>query len=237
MRPLIGITMNGDLEDNLAKCTLGYDYIKAVELAGGVPVLIPVIKGAPHIERYISIIDGLVITGGADVAPQSYGEEALPELGEIEIHRDKMELKLFREAREWQMPILGICRGAQIINVAMGGTLYQDIYSQLSSVTEHSDFSKPRGDASHTVKIVEHTKLKRIFSEEIVGVNSFHHQAVKELAPGLIVNALSTDGIIEGIESIEDRFIVGVQWHPENMVDKHFLMKELFIGFISMCKD
>lgn len=235
MRPLIGVTMNGNLEEKAPKCTLGYDYIKAVEMAGGIPILIPVIKGAPHIENYVSMLDGLLLTGGADIEPDFFGEETLPEIEEIEIHRDRMELQLFEAARKKQIPIFGICRGAQVINVAMGGTLYQDIYSQISGVKQHSGQDVAREDEMHSVEIPEHTALKRILGDTRIGVNSFHHQSVKDLGRGLIVNAVSEDGIIEGVESVEDGFIIGVQWHPENMVEKHPVMKELFTSFITEC--
>ena len=235
MKPLIGVTMNGDLEDKSPSCTLGYDYIKAIEMAGGVPILIPVIKDAPHIENYISVVDGLLLTGGADIEPEFFGEDTLPEIEEIEIHRDRMELQLFEAARKKQIPIFGICRGVQVINVAMGGTLYQDIYSQINGVKQHSDHSRPREDEMHTVAIPEQTALKRILGSTQIGVNSFHHQSVKDLGRGLIVNALSEDGIIEGVESVEDGFIIGVQWHPENMVEKHPVMKELFTSFVTEC--
>jgi putative glutamine amidotransferase len=213
------------------RSAVGHDYIRAIELAGGVPVVLPIVKEQHLIQQQIEMIDGLLLSGGYDVCPQKYGEEPKPGLEAICPERDAYELELVQIAHRLKKPILGICRGLQLLNVAFGGTLYQDIGLSFPTALQHHSQAKP-GEGTHTVTILPGTALQQILQESTLLTNSFHHQAVKNVASSLIVNAHSTDGVIEGIESAEDLFILGVQWHPELMLEKRSQMLKLFHAFL-----
>lgn len=213
------------------RVAVGQDYIKAIIQAGGLPFVLPVIEEEDKIFRQMEQLDGLLLSGGFDVNPLLYREEPSRGLEAVCPERDAFEIALVQAARSLQKPLFGICRGQQLLNVALGGTLYQDLPSSLPSVFQHSQKRNP-DEASHTVEVVAGTKLHHIFGSEKLFTNTYHHQAIKNLAPGLIVNAKSQDGVIEGIEGAEDHFVLGVQWHPELMVEKHPMMLKLFHAFI-----
>lgn len=209
--PRIGVTMAFDSQRG-ERFTA---YLRSVEAAGGVSVAL---MTAPPAEAR-SLLDGvqaLILTGGSDLDPALYGEAPHPRLGPVFRERDDFELALVREGLERDLPILGICRGHQVLNVATGGTLFQDIPSDLSGGEVH-DSDRERWQRSHDVRILPGTRLRELLGEDTVAVNSFHHQAVKDLGRGLRVTAVSGEGeVVEGIEAEASRFVVGVQWHPES---------------------
>lgn len=217
------------------RAAVGDDYIQSVQQVGGVPLVLPMIKEQRLIEQQVEVIDGLLLSGGGDVSPLLYGEEPKRELGAICTDRDAYELELVHIAHRLGKPIFGICRGLQMLNVALGGSLYQDIAAALSTSFQHQSKAKP-DEAIHTVAILPHTRLQSILNENMIITNSFHHQAIKDLAPGLIVNARTQDGLIEGIEGANDLFILGVQWHPELMIQKHSKMLKLFHAFVEAAR-
>lgn len=213
-RPLIGITVAED-DGNPAFHRLRKDYVRSVEKAGGVPVLLAPVDEA-LVPALLERVDGLVFSGGADVDPARYGHEPHPKLGPLAPQRDGFELALLRAAVERDVPCLCICRGHQVLNVALGGTLIQDLPSKLSGGLDH-DPRKQRDELAHDVALVPGTRLHAILGgQPQVAVNSFHHQAIDTPAPGLVVCARAADGVIEGAELPGRRLVLGVQWHPES---------------------
>ena len=223
--PVIGITAN--FSDGNMQLAPG--YYQSVLAAGAIPFVIPPFDDENLLVALLDRIDGLLLTGGADINPLFLGEEPVKELHNINPRRDRQELLLTRLAANRQIPILGICRGIQIMNAAFGGELYQDIYSQTDRrLIKHSQ-DLDRGFASHTVNIEKDSLLHDIMQCDTLPVNSFHHQAVKEAAPGFRVTALSADGVIEAIESTEYKSMIGVQWHPECFIlERDEVMLPLF---------
>lgn len=214
---LIGVTMSYDYNKNQAK--INENFFRAIELAGGLPVCIPPIRNEAALKDLSKRLDGLVLSGGPDVDPMHYNEKPIPQLGNIDPDRDTTEILITREMFELKKPILGICRGTQVLNVAFGGKLIQDIAVYLNNPLKH-DQDAPRWHKSHEIEICEENSIIfRLFGHRRLRVNSFHHQAIKEVAPGFKVCATAPDEIIEAIESVDkDRFCVGVQWHPEEML-------------------
>lgn len=210
-QPVIGITGNFGEKG----CELAEGYFKSVLKAGGTPVIIPPFEERDALANILDHIDGLILSGGSDMNPLFVNEEPLPSLHGINHRRDLAELLITRLAFDRQIPILGICRGIQIMAAALGGTVYQDIYSQCDgNLIKHSQ-DLDRSQASHTVTISPDSLLCKIFRKQAIHVNSFHHQAVKSPGKRLKVCATSSDGIIEAIESSEYKSLLGVQWHPE----------------------
>jgi len=191
-------------------------YVNAVIKAGGTPVLIPLITDETHLEEIVARIDGLILSGGGDIDSKFFGEELHPSVDGCDLERDRYDIALVKQAVERQMPVLGICRGSQVINVAFGGNLIQDIPSQVPESTINHNQEEAREIATHTVKIYPESRLHKITQSESVMVNSLHHQAVNVVAPGFEAVAFAEDGVIEAIESTEEKVILGVQWHPEN---------------------
>jgi len=233
MRPLIGIT--SDYSNDTNTINLNSDYYWAIYRAGGHPVVIPY-TDSNDIHHLISILDGIMFTGGNDIDPGYYGELPHPKLGRINPIRDEFELKFCRLALENDKPVLGICRGAQLMNVVMGGTLYQDLEDQLKSGTliKHIQ-SAPVWYATHEVKLDAGSGINRIMGHDNIRVNSFHHQAVKDLAGTFRATGWSSDGVIEVIESDNHTFALGVQWHPERMFTRDQTMLLLFKAFVEAC--
>lgn len=208
---MIGITGN---YDNSA-CTLAEGYYQSVLLAGGIPVIIPPHEDTASLTELLDRLDGIIFSGGGDINPPLLGEVPIVQLHSVCHMRDVQELLLARLAYDRQIPMLGICKGIQVIMAALGGQLYQDIYSQAEGKLMKHSQDLDRSYPSHNVNIMPGTVVHSIFKKEQIAVNSFHHQAVMTPAPGFRVSALSDDGIIEAIESAEHKSVIGVQWHPE----------------------
>ncbi|MBQ2126689.1 MAG: gamma-glutamyl-gamma-aminobutyrate hydrolase family protein, partial [Bacteroidaceae bacterium] len=215
-RPVIGITAN--FADG--KATLAEAYYRSVLVAGGVPLLIPPYPEREALVETLSHIDALLLTGGADIDPRYMGEE--PDytlLHGINPPRDGQELLLAQLADARSLPILGICRGIQTLAAAFGGSVHQDIYAALATqLLNHDQEPVERGVATHDVTFVAGSKLAAIFGKEQLAVNTFHHQAVSRVPAGFEVVATSPDGVIEGMEAVDGRSIIGVQWHPESFI-------------------
>jgi putative glutamine amidotransferase len=211
-RPRIGISL--DTDEAKARYELKRTYVDAVVGAGGLPILIPFC--APDVaDEYFATLDGLVLSGGAfDVPPSLYGEETRPACGPLVPERTETELRILRGAIEGGLPLLGVCGGMQLLNVALGGTLHQDLPTDLG-IRIHQQ-PAPKDVPSHDVELVAGTRLAALAGAGRLRVNSTHHQAVKAVAPGLLVSARAPDGTIEGIELPGHPFALGVQWHPES---------------------
>jgi len=234
-KPLIGLTTYQ--REKGAYSVVVTEYIESIFAAGGIPVNIPMVENEEDYDSYIEVLDGILFTGGIDVNPYCYGEEPLRQINGISTAKDKYELGLFKKAYEKNMPIFGICRGSQLINVALGGKLYQDINTQIPESFGHYPTDTPENELYHSVQITEDSRLKEILGEDRLMVNSFHHQAIKVLGSNLSVGARSKDQIIESIESTEERFLLGVQWHPECLTKRYPLFLKLFCSFTQAALD
>jgi putative glutamine amidotransferase len=233
----VGLTIGNSLEAEIF--ALRDDYVRAVETAGGLPLVFAHGKpeDAPGLAaEYLDRVDALVLSGGADVDPALYGEARHATVDRVFPERDAFELALCREALRRDMPTLAICRGHQLLNVATGGTLFQDIASQVEAAMVH-DPDQERWERCHDVDVLPGTRLHEILGQERVAVNSFHHQAVKELGRGLVLSARGCDdGIIEGMEMPDRRFVIGVQWHPESFWDKPQGFQPLFQALVNAAR-
>ncbi len=209
-------------------------YMKGIEISDGIPIMLPLTTDMDTLDRISNEFDGFLFTGGQDVGPGLYGEETLPCCGEICKERDIMEKYLLERIIELDKPALGICRGIQIFNAALGGTLYQDLNKQHPSDTEHH-MSAPYDRAVHSVRICSGTPLSKIINADIIGVNSYHHQAIKELSPQLKAMAISEDGLIEGVYMPDKTFILALQWHPEFSFRSDTNSLEIFRNFVKAC--
>lgn len=234
MKPIIGITSDVDLN---SKHFLSNDYPQAVIQSGGIPVILPI--GIEENASQISdAIDGLLLTGGGDIDPALFGEEPLQGLGEVSPGRDNLEIRLVQHMLDLNKPVFAICRGIQVLNVAAGGDMYQDINSQISKPILQHKQKASRTHLSHSVKVLERSILACIAGQTHFKVNSFHHQAIRKVSKPFIVTAWSSDGIIEAMESEEHKFVLGVQWHPENLaVHGDIISKRLFEQFIEASCD
>lgn len=236
--PLIGIS--GSIAKTEKEMSIQTCYTNALLKAGAVPVLLCPNLDDDMLRACMNTLDGILLAGGNDVAPDCYGHEPINELGEVNPLRDDFEGRLVRMAAQMKMPVFGICRGIQSINAAMGGTLWQDVPSQFCRADGAPKLahSQTRADfyTSHRVLIEKDTLLYRIIGEEDIRVNSFHHQAVWNPAPGMVVGAHATDGLIESIELPEQPFFLGVQWHPERYFDRDRTAMALFDAFVAAAK-
>lgn len=211
-KPIIGVTLLWDEEKNSYWMLPG--YLEGLEEAGAIPIILPLAADGADIAQLADLCDGFLFTGGQDVAPQLYGEAMKPTCGELCPARDTLEQELLNRALEQDKPILGICRGIQFLNAALGGTLYQDLPTEHPSEIEHS-MKPPYDQAAHTVRILPDTPLAALLQKQELGVNSCHHQAIRSLAPSLVEMARSTDDLIEAMYLPGKTFVWGVQWHPE----------------------
>lgn len=242
-RPVIGLTtqtlhsIDGIPPALPASWVMNQRYFLAVTMVGAVPWMIPLFDDDLQTLRAIyERLDGILIPGGVDIDPRQYGEEIRPECGNLDPARDRVELQLARWAMEDGKPVLGLCRGLQVINVASGGTLWQDLAAQNAAFAKHDFFPTAgyeRDHIAHSVTVSAGSRLARLLDMEEVPVNSMHHQGIKRLGASLAATAVAPDGLIEAIEgTADDHFLVGVQWHPEvfEMSDPH--TRHLFGGFI-----
>jgi putative glutamine amidotransferase len=210
---------------------INQSYVRALVAAGCAPVLIPLLNDDERLRAIFERLDGIVFAGGVDVAPQEYGEEPIGALNVVEAQRDRTELTLARWAFADDLPTLGICRGQQVLNVALGGSLWQDLRHQGVTSDDHSDADgRARTAMIHRVRLDPDSRLAQLIDETEIRVNSLHHQAVKTVAPRLKVSGTSEDGVIEALESDDRRFLIAVQWHPEE-IDELPWVQRLFSGF------
>lgn len=230
MKPIIGLTMY-DIDKKL---DINNAYLHSIEQAGGIPICIPNAT-EETVEALLSVVDGLLLIGGEDLDPFLFGEEPHQKIGRVVHERDVSDLLLMKHAFDKQMPILGVCRGAQVINVAFGGTIIQDIPSQVENAIGHKQLSK-RGALAHSVEVLT-PKFKEIFGDDSFRVNTFHHQSVGKLGEGLVLSAVAKDGVIEGIEHESHPYCVSVQWHPEELAPLgDVYAQRLFRSFVEACE-
>ena len=230
MKPIIAIIAGVDDEIVSQAQPL---YISAIERAGGIPIVMPYVWQRETADQIVSLCDGFLFAGGPDVHPKRYGEEIKEACGVIRERRDELELMAFEEIYKTKKPILAICRGSQVVNVALGGTLYQDIPTEIKTDISHRQ-TEPKSSHSHDVNVTEGTPLHALVGKSRMGANSFHHQCIKALGKGLEVMATADDGIIEAIYSTE-QYIMAYQWHPERLVDISEDNKAIFDDFIEAC--
>ena len=231
MQPKIGIISFVPPSDP-KNFTTPVDYIRCVLDAGGMPIGIPISADVSRCADYVELIDGLLVPGGEDVSPRLYGEDPIPQVTASSIEKDLFDYELIRLAVKAGKPILGICRGHQVINTALGGTLVQDIPSQLHSNVCHVQARDQRDELTHSITCAPGSVAYEVLGEKC-WTNTFHHQAVKDLAPGLKATAWASDGIIEAMES-EDQRIWTVQFHPENLCRRYPEFKGLFRRLIRL---
>lgn len=234
-KPTIAITTNFTIEE--LKNDPVSAYSKAIEGAGGEPILIPRDLPMAQYAKLREQYAGILLSGGGDLDLHYFNGEPNPAIGNPSPQRDELELAMVKMAIDTDWPLFGICRGIQVLNVALGGTLFTDIPSQFQTRINHSTpADKGRYFLAHKVEIMADSTLARIMNSKVTGVNSFHHQAIKKLAPGLMVTARASDGLIEAVElQGGTRHVFGVQWHPENLqaIQCH---KALFEGFVLACR-
>ncbi len=231
--PLIGITAyRHENQQGYPLMSLNEAYVQAVARAGGLPVILPLGLPADQLNHLHAKLDGVVFSGGGDFAPQQYGGETHPTLMQVDPDRDRVEIQLCQQAVQTGLPFLGICRGIQTINVALGGTLYTHLPEQYPGDIHHPYIEgTPRNFLAHAVQIDPTSTLRQILSADTVMVNSMHHQAIKDLAPGLVETAHAPDGLIEAIVLPAHPYGLGVQWHPEALPE-HKQMQALFRSFV-----
>jgi putative glutamine amidotransferase len=214
-----------------ARFGINQSYVRALVAAGCAPLLIPLLDDDDRLRAIYERLDAMVFPGGADVEPREYGEAPIGDLNEVESGRDRVELTLARWAFDDDLPVLGICRGQQLLNVALGGTLYQDLRCQDVTATEHADKDgRARDQMIHRVRIDPDSQLAQLIDQTVVEVNSLHHQAIKDVAPPLRITGRSEDGVIEAVEAPDRRFLLAVQWHPEEFAQTPWVAR-LFDGF------
>lgn len=233
MKPFVGLMPLYDEEKESYWMLPG--YMKMLEKNGAIPVMLPLTSDETILSHFTQMCDGFVLTGGQDVSPELYGEVRSEKCGTACTERDKMESYILQRAIEQDKSVLGICRGIQFINVYFDGTLYQDLPTEYSSNIEHC-MKPPYDRIAHKVTILEGTKLGDIIGGVEIGVNSYHHQAIKQLGDGLVCEAVSEDGLIEGVSMKNKKFIVGVQWHPECSYKTDISCKKIVNAFICSMK-
>lgn len=239
MRPIIGISTNFLTVESgkflgMERIYVNKDYSEAIEKAGGVPLLLPPSEDPSVIEAYLRICQGFLFSGGGDINPLFYRTSPCRGLEAVHSVLDRAQYLLLQEVLKTDKPVLAICRGAQLLNVVLGGTLYQDMGEVPFPVILHSQIA-PRGDKFHEVVLAEDSIPGKLFGKQL-WVNSFHHQAIKNPGKGLRVVATAPDGIVEAVQEENKPFVLGVQWHPEMLLTVSDEMLPLFSAFLSYCK-
>jgi putative glutamine amidotransferase len=239
MTPLIGLTTSTTVSQTSASwpvaCATNVSYTDWVVRAGGAPVLLPNVDPA-LVDRLLDPLDGLLLTGGWDIQPLLFGAEPAKRLGTLDVPRDRFELPLARCAIDRGLPVFGICRGIQVVNVALGGTLRQDLFYDPEATVQHRMETVGGRAVHHTVTVETGSRLRDILGADRLPVNSYHHQAVGELGTGLRVTARAADGTVEAVEGATDTFLLGVQCHPEVMDADHAPTAALFSAFVGACR-
>lgn len=231
--PLIGVTSSRNLNQyGYPQHSVSEAYISSLRDAGAAPVLIPLGLPGTTLQAFVSRLDGILFSGGGDIDPGQYGNAPHPLVSDVDTDRDQVEIQLLHKTMRKGLPILGICRGLQVINVALGGSLYEDILEQHPGALNHRYYPDwPRDHLAHTVQVETDSELEGILGTSTIQVNSMHHQAVKQLAPGLRASSYAPDGILEAFELQDYSYGLAVQWHPENL-QAHAPMRELFKSFV-----
>ena len=232
--PIIGIT--GSRNQEAGRIVLSETYFDAIIKAGGIPVVLPCTADEQVIDALLNTIDALLLSGGVDIHPRHFGEDVHPACGEIDEKRDASELQLVRRALDRQMPIFGICRGIQVLAVALGGTLFQDIESQLGIPKAQHRQEPPYDNPVHTVRFKEGGLFERITQTQLMPTNSMHHQAIKEAGDQLIIEGITMDGIIEAVSMRGNEAVLGVEFHPECLAHYSDFAARLFDYFIEKAK-
>ena len=233
MKPVIGLVPLVD--EGRKSLWMLPGYMEGIAGAGGLSFMLPLSGDEADLSRLFSLCDGLLLTGGHDVSPALYGQSPLPVCGACSPERDRMESILLRLAMAENKPVLGICRGLQFMNAALGGSLWQDLPSQHPSGISHHG-APPYDRPVHAVTVLPDTPLSAVLGESSLPVNSYHHQAVRELAPCLRPMALSPDGLVEAAWHPEMHFLWGVQWHPEFSFRTDAASRSLFRAFVDACR-
>lgn len=235
--PLIGITSGyRTIELKYLHSCLSRKYTQAIIKAGGVPLILPANLPVNQLSSLLPKLDGVLFSGGDDVNPQLYGEDQLPKTKKILDERDEIESVLLKSCLEHGKPVFGICRGFQVINVVLGGTLYQHVLTQHPEAIQHDRHDDKREKLHHSVTVTPGSLLARLTSQNSIRVNTLHHQGIRDLAKGLKIGATCTeDGLIEAVEITDQRFFLAVQWHPEELAD-YPEQRILFEGFVQACQ-
>ncbi len=244
-RPIIGVPTQTleEIPGELPRCwVMSQQYVRVLVQAGAVPWIIPLLEGdASTLRAIYDRLDGVFLPGGVDLHPSAYQEEPSALCGRTDPDRDEIELTLTRWAIEDKKPLLAVCRGVQVMNVAAGGSVHQDLAAQVPGSIKHDYFPSQgpyhRDLLVHDVRIEEGTKLSRLLQTPTIRVNSMHHQGIKRVADGLRPNAFAPDGVIEGLESPNGHFLLGVQWHPEALAERDPSMRRLFAAFVEASRD
>jgi putative glutamine amidotransferase len=236
MIPIIGVTTSrSQSSTGLPQYSITQAYTSALANADACPCLIPLDLTNAALDALLPRLDGLLFSGGGDVQPETYGSQPHPLVSEVDVNRDRIEIYILKYAVENRLPFLGICRGLQVINIALGGSIYEDILDQHPHAIQHQQSRiQPRNFLAHAIQVDKTSLLRRILGKGSVLVNSLHHQGIKDLAPGMKASASAPDGIIEAIELPSHPFGLAVQWHPE-WLQEHESMRSLFREFVRAC--
>lgn len=247
MKPIIGILSDYSSSDSVGICEhmglknqqwqlLANDYVYSIEAAGGIPVIIPILDHTDDLLELLSRLDGVLFTGGYDIDPSYYNQLPSKLLGAMMPKRDQFEIEMAKQLlSETQLPILAICRGSQLLNVAAGGSLYQDLSLRKEETYHHALLSAPKHHPVHTASIVPGSILHGVFQQESIKINSYHHQAVDRLASGFTATMHTDDGVIEAFEMNSNRYVMGIQWHPEMMTQNNPIYLSVFKDFVKHC--
>lgn len=232
MKTKIGIVICG-LDDN--KQYVSDAYIQAIKSVGGLPIILPLVKSKAIIQEYVSLCDGFLFCGGGDITPLLFGQEPASGIGKTDITLDLFQIRLMKVILEIEKPVLAICRGMQVLNVACGGTIYQDLNEVNFDTINHMQTSLSRKDVSHKVTFASKSRIHGMLGP-FAYTNSFHHQAIDRVGKDLIVTGTTGDDVVESMEMPSHSFVLGVQWHPESMIDSAPSMKQLFFSLVRYAK-